>query len=338
MRSSGVVLFVGIGFGVGCASDAPPTPEAPLVVDPAVATPKVAPTGGLAALVAAGRPLRVAADPDAAPFLSKRADGGYEGFEYAIAEAIASGAGLKVEVVPNSFPAIVEDLQGGRADLAIGQVTPSATWKGVAFSVSYLQYSLCLIAPKASPIKKMADLAGKKVAMYDDPTARQLTSVLVGATYEPVIYEDYGYFEKMARGQLDAMVYDCPLARYELGMYKDLHVVDDALNVTTYNVAVRDDDPVLLADVNAALKSLGEQGLLQTLEERWLGETAKKGSFETASGRVVVVAKGESISMIAARELGSTDKWKALYEANKDVVGPNPDVVYAGMRLRVPRS
>jgi nucleoid-associated protein YgaU len=122
-------------------------------------------------------------------------------------------------------------------------------------------------------------------------------------------------------------------------MYKDsLHIVDDALNITTYNAAVRENDPVLLADVNAALKSLGEQGLLATLESRWLGETARAGAYETATGRVVVVARGETLSQIAGRELGSIERWKALYEANKDVVGPDPDVVYAGMRLRVPKG
>ncbi len=174
--------------------------------------------------------------------------------------------------------------------------------------------------------------------MYDDPVARQLTSVLVGATFEPVLYEDYGYFEKMVRGQLDAMVYDCPLARFEMKLYGDqLAIANDALNVATYNVAVREDDPKLLSDVNAALKSLGEAGLLATLEQRWLGESARTGTYETAAGKVVVVAKGESLSAIAARELGSIGKWKALYAANEDVVGRDPDVVYAGMRLRVPK-
>jgi ABC-type amino acid transport substrate-binding protein len=325
-------------FALACGSGppppAPPSPvPPPLAVDPVMASP----TGGLAAIAAVKRPLKVAADPDAAPFLSKTG-AAYEGFEYALAEAIAQGAGLTVQIVPATFSELPDAVTSGRADLAIGQLSPSASYDGLAWSVSYLQYSLCLIAPASSPIKAMPDLKGKKVGMYDDPVARQLTSVLVGATYEPVIFEDYGYFEKMVRGQLDAMVYDCPLARYELKMYGDkLKIVDDALNITTYNAAVRKDDPKLLSDVNAALKSLGEQGLLATLEQRWLGESAKTGSYQTAAGRVVVVGRGESLSMIAGRELGSVERWKALYEANRDVVGPDPDLVYAGMRLRVPK-
>lgn len=323
---------------LGCGNAAPKEAAPPLAVDPS-ASATAAPTGGLTAIAGAGRRLRVAADPDAAPFLSAAGPGRFEGFEYALAEAIAAGAGLQVEIVPRPFPELTDAVRQGAADLAIGQITPSATYTGVAFSVSYLQYSMCLIVPKGSPVRHLADLGGKSVGMYDDPVARQLAAVLVGASFTPVIYTDYGYFEKMARGQLDAMVYDCPLARHELGMYKDsLHIVDDALNITTYNAAVRENDPVLLADVNAALKSLGEQGLLATLESRWLGETARAGAYETATGRVVVVARGETLSQIAGRELGSIERWKALYEANKDVVGPDPDVVYAGMRLRVPKG
>jgi polar amino acid transport system substrate-binding protein len=321
----------------GCrASPEPPVASkavAPLATDPV----HVAPTDGLAALKAAGEHLKVAADPDAAPFLSKTPTG-YEGYEWALADAIAQGAGLSVEIVPGTFTDLPSLVSSGAADVGIGQLSPSSAYSGLGWSVSYLQYSLCLVTPAGSPIHHMADLKGKKVGMYDDPVARQLTSALVGASFDQVLFDDYGYFEKMVRGGLDAMVYDCPLARYEMKTYGDkLAIADDSLDIATYNVAVREDDPKLLSDVNASLKSLGESGLLAQLEQRWLGETARTGSYETAAGKVVVVAKGDSLSSIAGRELGAVDKWKGLYEANKDVVGPDPDVVYAGMRLRVPR-
>jgi hypothetical protein len=161
----------------------------------------------------------------------------------------------------------------------------------------------------------------------------------VSASYERVLFEDYGYFEKMVRGQLDAMVYDCPLARHEMAMYGDkLRVVSDALNIATYNVAVPAGDATLLGEVNVVLKELGDQGLLGALEARWLGAAAPVDGYESATGKVIVVKRGESLSAIAVRELGDTDAWRALYDANKDVVGPNPNEIYAGMRLRVPRG
>ncbi|MEQ1507668.1 MAG: transporter substrate-binding domain-containing protein [Myxococcota bacterium] len=336
-------VFVGsVGWlgWLGCVGGTPevaPAPVAPAPpAEPVAVAPGVRPTGGLTALAKSTGVLKVAADPDAAPFLIKTATG-YEGFEYALAQTIADGAELKLEIVPGLFTELPELVTSGRADLAIGQLSPSASYAGLAWSVSYLQYSLCLIVPAASPVKGMADLKGKRVGMYDDPVARQLANVLVGGSFDQNLFDDYGYFEKLVRGQLDAMVYDCPLARHEMKVYGDqLRIASDTLNVTTYNAAVRADDALLLGDVNRALKTLGEQGLLAKLSEQWLGKPAAAADFESATGKVVVLRAGDTLSLVAERELGSVEQWKTLYEANKDVIGADPDVVYVGMLVRIP--
>lgn len=295
------------------------------------------PEGPLDAIRTRGT-LRVAADPNAAPFLSKGSDGGLEGLEYPLMRAIADRIGVKVEVVETSFSDLVPRVTSGEADIALGQLSPSEAWTGVSWSVSYLQYSLCLVVPSKSKIATIAELKGKKVAMYDDPVTRQVTDLLVSADYERVVFQDYGYFEQMVHDQLDAMVYDCPLARHEMKVYGDqLKVIDDHLNIATYNVAVPTTNEPLLAQVNMVLKELGNSGLLATLEERWLGAKGAEADYESATGKVVVVKRGESLSQIAKRELGDTEKWKVIYEANKDVVGPNANEIYTGMRLRLPK-
>lgn len=346
-RAGGLLVVLGglagVAMACGGAGDVAPPPVQPDGTGPNPPAPldgsPVRPRGegGLAGVKQRGA-LRVAADPDAAPFLSKGADGAWEGFEYAIARALADRAGVPLEIVPASFPALTDKVSSGAADLAIGQIAPSESYADLAWSVSYLQYSLCLVVPAASPVKSVADLKGKRVAMYDDPIARQVADVLISASYERVLFDDYGYFEKMVRGQLDGMVYDCPLARHEMTTYGDkLRIAEDALNVATYNVGVPAWDTALLADVNVVLKELGDQGLLATLEQRWLGTSAPTDGYTSATGKVVVVKRGETLSLIAKRELGDVEKWRALYDGNKDVVGPDPNQIYTGMRLRVPR-
>lgn len=334
-RVSMTSLAVLAGFALACGGGDPAPVEKTAL--PPTPPPPPAQKGGIAAAKARGK-LLVAADPEAPPFLSKDGKGQWEGYEYAIANAIADRAGVPLEFVSATFPDLVGKVTDGTADLAIGQISPSAAWQGVDWSVSYLQYSMCLVVPADSKVKTLADLKGKRVGMYDDPVARQLVDVLIGASYERQLFEDYGYFEKLVRGALDAMVYDCPLARYEMKTFGDkLRVVDDALNVATYAVAVPAGDPDTLAHVNGVLKDLGETGLLATLQERLLGEAVKTGTIETATGKVVIVGRGDSLSAIAKRELGDTERWKDLYAANKDVVGPDANVVYVGMRLRLPR-
>lgn len=333
------------GFGLACSGGSAPAPEPPplkpVTVTPvapqAPATFGQAPDQGFDGIRAAGR-LRVAADPEAPPFLSRAATGGYEGFEYAIMAALASAAGAEAVIVPAKFEELADKVRSGEADLAIGQIAPSSAYEGMAFSVSYLQYSLCLVVPAASPVKSLSELGGKRVAMYDDPVARQVADVLIGASYQRQLVNDYGYFEKMVRGQLDAMVYDCPLARHEMKTYGDqLRIASDALNVATYAVMVPATSTRLLADVNRAVKGLGEQGLLASLEEKWLGGGVQAADYETATGRVVVVRRGESLSAIARRELGDVERWREIYEVNADVVGVDPNEIYVGMRLRMPK-
>ncbi|MFZ5477174.1 MAG: transporter substrate-binding and LysM peptidoglycan-binding domain-containing protein [Myxococcota bacterium] len=321
-------LLVVMGlFALACARTETPAPPPPPPAPKAV---------GFAAVREAGK-LRVAADPDAAPFLVASPEGGWEGFEWAIIQAIAGAIGVPAQIVPTQFDDLATRLKEGGADLAIGQVSPSAAYEGLAFSVSYLQYSFCLVVPAKSKVKSVADLRGKRVAMYDDPVAKQLADVLVGASYDRRLFSDYGYFEQMAKGELDAVIYDCPLARHELARFgEQLRVADDALNVATYNVAARAEDTKLVEEVNGVLRELGDKGLLASLEQRWLAAAGPAEDYESDTGRVVVVKRGDTLSLVAARVLGDSDRWKDLYAANRDVVGPDPNVIYTGMRLRVP--
>lgn len=283
--------------------------------------------------------LRVAADPNAPPFLSKGADGSFEGFEAGIIQALAGRAGVPYEIVPATYDELPERLREGKADLIVGQLSPSSAIDGVSFSTSYLQYSMCLVVSSSSPVKAIGELKGKRVGMYEDPVARQVADTLIPGGYQRVDFQDYGYFEQLVRGQLDAVLYDCPLARYEITTFGDkLRVLDDALNVATYTVGVPRGDDRLLAEVNATLQELGNGGVLARLAAQWLGEAPEARDQQTRSGRVVVVRRGDTLGEIAKRELGSPDRFKELYERNKDIIGPDPNLIYVGMKLRLPEA
>lgn len=51
------------------------------------------------------------------------------------------------------------------------------------------------------------------------------------------------------------------------------------------------------------------------------------------AGGDYTVRAGDSLSSIATK-LGIAGGWEALYALNRDVIGPDPDVIYPGMRLR----
>lgn len=60
-------------------------------------------------------------------------------------------------------------------------------------------------------------------------------------------------------------------------------------------------------------------------------------ALDAKQARTYTVVKGDSLSKIAKALLGDAQKWRALYEANKDTI-KNPDLIYPGQVLKLPPS
>lgn len=54
-----------------------------------------------------------------------------------------------------------------------------------------------------------------------------------------------------------------------------------------------------------------------------------------ANPKTYTAVAGDYLCKIARKFYGNSD-WKKLYEANKDVIGPNPNILYVGQVLRIP--
>ena len=69
-------------------------------------------------------------------------------------------------------------------------------------------------------------------------------------------------------------------------------------------------------------------------------KTAAKTSLvktnETTKAGTYVAKKGDSLSVIARRSLGATSLWLPLYELNVAVIGPDPNKLPTGTKLRLP--
>jgi nucleoid-associated protein YgaU len=61
-------------------------------------------------------------------------------------------------------------------------------------------------------------------------------------------------------------------------------------------------------------------------------------SRDSSVERTYTVRPGDSLSKIAKALLGDAKKWRQLYEANKDVVGSNPDLIRPGQVLKIPAA
>ena len=61
-------------------------------------------------------------------------------------------------------------------------------------------------------------------------------------------------------------------------------------------------------------------------------------SGDAAESTYTVIA-GDTLSGIAQKHYGSAarEKWMAIYEANKELIGDNPNLIRVGQKLRIPR-
>lgn len=48
------------------------------------------------------------------------------------------------------------------------------------------------------------------------------------------------------------------------------------------------------------------------------------------------VVAGDTLSKIARRQYGDATKWRAIYEANRDLI-KNPDLIHIGWVLKIPQ-
>lgn len=117
--------------------------------------------------------LRVAAEPGTPPMLYKNG-ARYDGFDWAIAKAIAKRIGVDdVVIVPGKYSELPGRLLAGKADVIISGYTEDDSISGLDWSESYYDYGLCLVVRRGSPVRSVRDLDGKVVGIFNDPAAEE---------------------------------------------------------------------------------------------------------------------------------------------------------------------
>lgn len=74
---------------------------------------------------------------------------------------------------------------------------------------------------------------------------------------------------------------------------------------------------------------------IDKVEARYLTVKVQEQDVEPPEPRFYEVQAGDSLSKIAEQVYGDTTKWKALFEANREVI-KDPDLIYPGQKIRIP--
>ena len=69
----------------------------------------------------------------------------------------------------------------------------------------------------------------------------------------------------------------------------------------------------------------------------FFGTNANAANNTAAAGDTYTVVSGDSLSKIAKNHYGDAAKWHQIYDANKGVIGSNPDLIEVGQVLTLPK-
>ena len=207
-----------------------------------------------------------------------------EGFEAAIAYAVAEELGFAaedVEWVRTTFDAAIAP--GPKTfDFNIQQYTITDERKeNVDFSSPYYAASQAVVSIEGSAAEGVTTLDGLKDlvlgAMVGSTSAQTIDEVVAPTTPAQLYNSNEDAKAALEAGQIDGLVLDLPTAYYATGVYIENSFIVGELPTAgipdEWGLVLAKDSP-LTADVTAAVDALRENGTLEAITDEWLGEGA----------------------------------------------------------------
>lgn len=214
------------------------------------------------------------------PFSFQDENGKLAGFEVDFANALAQHLGVKASLKPTKWDGMLASLDSKRIDVVINQVTISdERKKKYDFSTPYTISGIQALtkADKASSIAKPSDLSGKKVGLglgtnYEQWLRENVKGVDI-RTYD----DDPTKYQDLRVGRIDAILVD-RLAALDLVKKtgNTLAVAGPAFSRQEAGVAVRKNNPELLAAIDKAIADMQKDGTLAKISDKWFGVDVTK--------------------------------------------------------------
>ncbi len=90
-------------------------------------------------------------------------------------------------------------------------------------------------------------------------------------------------------------------------------------------------------DINYILK-LREYRKLLISETITIENVLPRSTKQTPNAKTYTVVSGDSLSKIARKMYGDASKWTIIYNANKSIIGNNPNLIYVGQKYTIPEA
>ena len=281
--------------------------------------------------------LRVAAEPGTPPMLFKEGNR-YDGFDYAIAKAVAKRIGVDdVVIVAGKYSELPARLIAGKADVIISGYTADDSITGIDWSESYLDYGLCLIVKKGRGVRSTERPARQGDRHLQRPGRRRR-----GQGDEPRAVADREVRGRLLRpprpGQDRRLHLRLPLcAGGDQGVRRparDRRVQSLEVDLQRRRPPRRRDAP----EDGRTPRCAASRPRTSTARScaSYLGGTGPAPVAKVAAGQSVYkVRPGDTLSGIARDQLGNMRRWTEIWEANRNRIA-DPNLIDIGWELVLP--
>ncbi|WP_112291749.1 cystine ABC transporter substrate-binding protein [Rahnella sp. AN3-3W3] len=214
------------------------------------------------------------------PFSFQGEDGKLTGFEVDFADALAQHMGVKAKLQPTKWDGMLASLESRRIDVVINQVTISPErQKKYDFSTPYTVSGIQALVKKGaeSSITKPEDLKGKKVGVGLGTNYEQWLRANVPGVDVRTYDDDPTKYQDLRVGRINAILVDRLAALDLVKKTGDtLAVAGAPFSRQESGVAIRKDNPELLAAINTAIAEMQKDGSLAKISEKWFGADVTK--------------------------------------------------------------
>jgi ABC-type amino acid transport substrate-binding protein len=282
--------------------------------------------------------MRVGMEPDAPPLHFINARKQEDGFDFRLAGKISEAVGAKkLEIVEADYDELPKKLVNGDIDVIIAGYVPDSEIKGVVWSNGYLEFGLCMVVNEsmATTFRSPSDLAGKRIAIYDDPAAERWVKENIPNAKISKFKGDNGWFEAVEKDQADALIYDYPFVAEEIKQHPRTMIAKYNLNQSKYAVGIPEGNFDLVYEVNQAIDRFRATPEYADLMREYLSSSSAVFMKPVAGKKTYTVKAGDTLTKIAAAELKDMNRWKEIWNLNRDRVA-NENLIYPRLVLIMP--
>jgi ABC-type amino acid transport substrate-binding protein len=200
------------------------------------------------------------------------------GFDIDVMKEIAERTNISIRLVPVLKENIYRGIIDESYDIVISSLTlPDGTsfpeLPQIIFSEPYMEIGeVVVISEDFIPYTGLESLEGKRIGTLQNAPSKSILT----ERYSAVLQEYDGMeaaFEDMARGTIDVIVCDLPLASRMVHLndeYRNIFkIVPEPLTRKRYVIAVKKGNTDLLSTINAGIDKIKTDGTLEELIGRW---------------------------------------------------------------------